>query len=266
MEPSEGVKFIVRRAFRAGRVVRGDVRTAMGVGDAQASRLLSEAAASVAGLRREPRWVCLEPWAQPPRWASAMQLMEALERSDSSFREIGLHERELPVNYVHWTARAPRAQDCMQALVQGIVHGRRFVIHYAGLRLGEAGRWRRVYPLGLERMGDQWRLIAHDLEHAEFAIRTFVLARIGDAVVDPAKLPKKFTPATAHDQVVRYQVTLDDRYTKDQRQAFEHELGISDDVIHLPLRSEFEFMRRFGDVPASSDAVWPPVTRLKRLE
>ena len=57
---------------------------------------------------------------------------------------------------------------------------------------------------------------------------------------------------------------LDGRYTKDQRRALEHELRVEDGVIRLPRRAEFEFLRRFGDVAASADAVWPPIKRLTR--
>ncbi len=46
--------------------------------------------------------------------------------------------------------------------------------------------------------------------------------------------------------------------------ALLHELQVEDGVIRLPRRAEFEFLRRFGEVAASADAVWPPIKQLER--
>ena len=54
------------------------------------------------------------------------------------------------------------------------------------------------------------------------------------------------------------------RVGQDQRRALQHELQVEDGVIRLPRRAEFEFRRRFGEVAASADAVWPPIEQLER--
>ena len=107
-------------------------------------------------------------------------------------------------------------------------------------------------------------MIAQDLEHAEFAVRTFVLARIEDAAEMRDRLPKKFTSAAASGAMLKFAPVLDGRYTQDQRRALQHELQLEDGVIRLPRRAKFEFLRRFGEVAASVDAVWPPIKQLER--
>lgn len=185
--------------------------------------------------------------------------MASLDRGTHDFATTGLRADELPVHYVRWAAIAPRSNEVMELLVRAIVKTRACCVSYCGLRLGEQARWRRIVPLALERMADQWRVVAHDLERADFALRTFVLARIADAVEDLDPLPKGFTPAGSVDFERSVKVTLDGRYTPDQRRALEHELGICDEHLSLPARTAFEYGRRFSVVSASADAVWPPI-------
>ena len=261
---SEATMFVARRAFRFGRVERADVREAFDLRDAPASGVLTLAAQQVQELERLPRWVAPKPWAHAPTWANAKALMESLDQGHDDFKTTGLRAHELPVHRVQWSAITPKSTEALNVVLQAIVHSQSCAIQYVGLKLGETARWRRVFPLGLERMGDQWRVIAHDLEHAEFAVRTFVLARIEDAAEIRDKLPKKFTPAAASDATLKFTPVMDGRYTPDQRRALLHELQVEDGVIRLPRRAEFEFLRRFGEVAASADAVWPPVKQLAR--
>ena len=260
---SDATKFVARRAFRFGKVDRADVREAFDLRDAPASGVLTLAAQQVKELERLPRWVAPKPWSYAPAWANAKELMEAIDRGHDDFKTTGLRAHELPVNRVQWSAAVPKSTEALNVVLQAIVHSRACAIQYVGVKLGETARWRRIFPLGLERMGDQWRVYAHDLEHAEFAVRTFVLARIEDAAELREKLPKKFTPAAASDAMLKFAPVLDGRYTQDQRRALLHELRVEDGVIRLPRRAEFEFLRRFGEVAASADAVWPPIKLLE---
>ena len=258
---SETTKFVTRRAFRFGKVERADVREAFDMRDAPASGVLTLAAQQVKELERLPRWVAPKPWSYPPAWANAKELMESIDRGHDDFKTTGLRATELPVTRVQWSATAPKSTEALHVVLQAIVQSRPCAIQYVGVKLGEVARWRRIYPLGLERMGDQWRVYAHDLEHAEFAVRTFVLARIEDAAEMREKLPKKFTPGAASDAMLKFAPVLDGRYTQDQRRALLHELRIEDGVVRLPRRAEFEFLRRFGEVATSADAVWPPIAQ-----
>lgn len=259
---STQVRFVVRRAFRIGRVTRGDVSEAFELKAVRASAVLSHAAAGDYGLRRQPRWIDVQPWAHPPAWANALELMASLDRGEHAFAVTGLRAEELPVHYVHWTAIAPRSAEAMELLVQSIVKTVPCRIRYCGLRRAEQARWRRIVPLGLERMADQWRVIAHDLEDAAFALRTFVLARISDACEDRDPLPKRFTPANSMDVIDTVRVALDGRLTPDQRASLEHELKIRDGRIQLPRRTVFEYRRRFSAAATSADALWPPIKSL----
>ena len=198
------------------------------------------AAKEVKELERLPRWVAPKPW------ANAKDLMESIDRGRDDFKTNGLRTHELPVHRVQWSATAPKSTEALNVVLQAIVHSQACAIQYVGVTLGETARWRRVFPLGLERMGDQWRVIAHDREHAEFAVGTFVLARIEDAAEIRDKLPKKFTPAAASDATLMFAPVLDGRYTQDRCRALLHELQVEDGVIRLLRRAEFEFLRRFG--------------------
>ena len=263
---SETTMFVARRAFRFGRVDRADVREAFDLRDAPASGVLTLAAKQVKELERLPRWVAPKPWAHAPAWANAKELMGSIDRGQDDFKTTGLRAHELPVHRVQWSATVPKSTEALNVMLQAIVHSRACAIQYVGMKLGETARWRRVFPLGLERMGDQWRVIAQDLDKEKdgFPVRTFVLARIEDAAEIRDKLPKKFTPAAASDATLKFTPVLDGRYTPDQRRALLHELQVEDGVIHLPWRAEFEFLRRFGEVAASADAVWPPIKQLER--
>jgi len=54
-------------------------------------------------------------------------------------------------------------------------------------------------------------VIAQDLEHAEFAVRTFVLARIEDAAEMRDRAAQKITPAAASGAMLKFAPVLDGR-------------------------------------------------------
>lgn len=252
-------QFVVRRAFRFGRVDRADVREGLGLAEAQASRLLTAVAQQRDDLKRLPRWVEPKPWLPPPKWASAVDLMRQLDGGETAFHQTGLRADELPVVRVRWTALTPEPHEALDVLMHAIVQAKQCAIAYVSLKVGEKMRWREIAPLGLEQMGDQWRVIAHVFDEAKFPVRTFVLARIRDAQLIEKRAPKGLTLAAAHDGRVSLTVVLDGRFSQEQRDAMEYELGIKKGQIELPRRSLFEFGRRFGHTEVSPDAVWPPI-------
>ena len=59
--------------------------------------------------------------------------------------------------------------DLNLQIVTGLIRYQPIELLYVGLRNNEHARWRRILPVTLEKMGDQWRLIAQDLDDAAAA-------------------------------------------------------------------------------------------------
>ncbi len=264
--PDEVELFVLRRAVRYGLVTRRDVLEAFGrMGTTKATLAMDYAAAHwPAALERTGKAVRLRENPEIPPEARETQLVECLENGWLEFRHTGLREQELPAERVRWTAAAPQKPGVVTEVVTAIVRQRPVRILYVGLRRGETARWRLVYPAGLERMGDQWRLLAQDLEAPDYPMRTFVLPRIFDARCSDAKLPKDIIRQSGENHVEPVPVRFNPDLTDDQRAALAHELGIRNDAVALPRRGVFEYFRRFSDEPVNPDAVWPPIFRVKK--
>ncbi len=192
-----------------------------------------------------------------PSWASCRHLLDEIANGNVA-AITGIEDHELPVFIPNWTNNLPSEADALGVIVRATAAGQALQIRYVGLRAGEHARWRQVYPVGLERMGDQWRLIATDLEHEDLALRTFVLARIVEAKhSDRARLPHRFKRVGIDDMRVTLDVVPNPGLTPDQLGALNNELRIIGGQIALHQRSVFEFLRRFGSQALSRDAVWP---------
>ncbi len=259
--PDEVCFFILRRAVRFGLATRRDVIDAFGkIGTTKASLAMDNAATHwPATLERTGKAV--RPRADPPipPQASESQLMACLEQGLLTLRDTGFRQSELPVSIVQWTQNAPQKPGVLLTITQTIVHQQGLRIFYVGLRRDEPARWRWLLPTGLERIGDQWRLIAQDLEDIGYPIKVFVLPRIADAEIAWQKLPKDLIRLAADDRVVELPVRLNSELGDEQVTVLSHELGIQDGKVKLPKRGIFEFLRRFSDQPANANAVWPPL-------
>ena len=94
--------------------------------------------------------------------ADEADLMDALDHGRTGFAQTGLRYAELPVNFSSWSSSLPTGPGALTTIVQACSRKRTAFIRYVGLKAGDVARFRRVYPIALERMGDQWRLVAHD--------------------------------------------------------------------------------------------------------
>ena len=264
-EADEKLFFVGRMAFRspARAVVRAEVIEAFGISKTAASTLLNAAVGSSGGqLQRDGNKVIAPAWAKPPHWADEADLMDSLDHGRISFAQTGLRYAELPVNFSTWSSSLPSGPGALTVIVQAFTGKRAAYVRYVGLKAGDVARFRRVYPIALERMGDQWRLVAHDLEVDEFPLRTFVLSRITEASADVGKLPRAFIPSSPVDFKQAVAIDWDLRLNHDQKQALRSELGIdSKGVAHLNSRDVHEFLVRFGGRSVGADIVWPPMRK-----
>lgn len=255
--------FVLKRAVRFGNVTRTDVIEAFDddFRATTASNLMSEAARQWPDtLERRTHEICLRSGANIPAEAAEDDLMKSLDYGQTEFRTLGLRvPDELDVIFVKWTRSLPQSAGVFSLIVASLVKYQPIELRYVGLRLGEAARWRRILPVTLEKMGDQWRLVGQDLddENHDYPIRVFVLARILDARVTEPKLPKDIIRQNYSDAVERLRVKLNPAFTEDQQAAIQHELMVYENQITVAKRSVFELLRRFSEVPVSEHAVWP---------
>jgi hypothetical protein len=268
----EGLFFVLRRAVRFGKVVRSDVIEAFD-GDfraTKASALMSEAAGCwPETLERRSHEIALRPNPKIPPEASEEDLMKSLDYGQTEFRRIGLRvPDELGVVVVKWTRALPRQPGAFSVIVTGLIRYQPIELLYVGLRKNEQARWRRVLPITLEKMGDQWRLIAQDLDDpgAAYPVKVFVLPRILDARAADRKLPDNIIRQDYSDECARIPIRLHRSLTPDQQAAVRHELMVQNNQITVARRSVFELLRRFSDLPARADAIWPLIYRLDEEE
>jgi len=271
---TEEARFVWRRAFRKGRVRRADVMQAFGVADTTATNVLKEAVASSSGwLIRKPKWVepCVELAETPPHWASAADLLDALDAGEIGFWRTGLDgdQEELSVQYTSWTRRRPLCPRALDSVVMALVGQRLCEIEYVGLRHGERARWRRVLPHAFERVGDEWRLVAEDIDAVEKKARSYVLAQIVGARAlslqeTRQRLGRDHWSPAPWDSKVDVPLSFSDRLTDDQKRVLRHKLRIlrDQDKVRLPSRSVGEFFMRFAcRSPDEADLVWPFLDR-----
>lgn len=262
-----GMLFVLKRAVRCGKVLRSDLIEAFDgdFGETKASALMSEAAGRwPETLERRSHEIV--PCANPkiPAKASEEDLMKALDYGQTDYWQIGLKvPDELNVLVVKWTRSLPRQPGAFSVIVSGLIRYQPIELLYVGLRRNEQARWRRVAPLTLEKMGDQWRLIAQDWDDAEkgYPIKVFVLPRILGARPADSTLPPNIIRQGDNDHTVRIPVRLHPDLTPDQQAAICHELMVQDQQITIAQRSQFELLRRFSDIPPRADAVWPLIYR-----
>lgn len=255
-------EFVCRRVFRGpeGLLRRSDLMEAFGVSSSKATRIVAaEIEAHGALLVRDGYLVRRRLGAQAPAFASMRDLMDKLDAGLFSFMYTGLRPEELPVNSWQWCENMPQSEEAMELIVQACVQQRSVLINYVGMRRGETGTWRRIAPLCLEQMGDQWRVTAQDLEKPDAPVRTYVLARIIEAKLDIAPLPRKFIRASPDDSVALQKVEFSLKLSDVQRKTIERELNVKSGQVTLPRRCVHEFMIRFADGARSDDIAWPPL-------
>lgn len=258
----EPVLYIVKRACRLGSARRQDIARYFKASQATYTRWIVLALDQVPCLDREGRGAGARlKLVRPesiPAWAGYEALLMEMENGNRA-TQTGIEDDELPVFIPRWTRNVPVDPRALGKIISAIHQERGLHIRYVSLGRGEEGQWRCVYPIGLERMGDQWRLVALDLEKNGHPLRIFVLARILGVDDKPCPLPKGFSKPGIHDADITIRALLNSALTPDQAIALSNELRVQEGLITLNRRTLFEFCRRFGAQGLSDKAVWPPL-------
>ena len=251
--------FILRRAFRADKVVRNDIMIAFAgsIKEARASQLLSEAVTRHPDLLvRKGNAVVRHPHAPTPSLANEEDLMSQVFDGQTDLEQTGLYDRELPIQRVAWVNNRPQQKGVFSEIVQAIRQKKCLQIEYTSLKRNNQGQTRVLQPVGLQQMADQWRLIAYDILKPDPFQQAFVLARIRFAKMLEQKAKSKLK-GYSFESIVKVPIELNQRLTPAQKETLEHELSIRDNRITLPEGQLFEYLRRFSETPVSEDAVWP---------
>lgn len=173
---------------------------------------------------------------------------------------------ELPINIHNFSSISAGNGVLTQVVkclsMQILDHRSSLKINYVSMSKLEHAKWRLIVPLGIERVLEQWRVVAHDIESDGFKIKTYVLSRIIDYRVAVEPLPKKFTKRDFLFAKKMFEIELNNDLTKDQKQVIERELKIENNQIQIDDRIKFEYLRRFGSAEVSANAVWPIVTKI----
>ena len=270
-ELSPASVFFARRACRTGSARRRDFiecfpahESPFRASQTTYTRWIDDAMHAAACLvRRGERGpgvsVVLSPGENIPRWAGFDSLLREIE-SGNDPAITGLSESELPVHIARWTNNDPLDPNALRAITLAIAGACALTIRYVSYRIGDEGRDRFVLPYGLERMGDQWRLLALDLEKPGYPMRVFTLARIVRAAVESiVPAPKGATQPGVHSPAYAPKGRFDRRLNNVQREVLAHELGMVNGRLNIEARSRFEFLVRFAAQKPSPDVVWPPL-------
>ena len=254
--------YLVRRTCRLGAARRQDMAQHFEASQASYTRWIAAALDAAPCLDRDGRGggarLVLLKESGVPEWAGFESLLEEIENGNAPART-GIEDHELPVFIPRWTRNTPVDHRALGKIILAIHREQGLHLRYVSLNRGEEGQWRCVYPIGLERMGDQWRLVALDMEKKGCPLRIFVLARILGVNDHPCALPKGFSKPGIHDADITIRAMLNPLFTPDQAIAISNELRIQDGTITLNRRTLFEFCRRFGAQRLSDKAVWPPL-------
>ena len=263
-------KFIVKRAFRFGSTTPKDVQ--------EAFPLVSRTTCwkySIDALELEPsllskkgKKIVPADGAKAPDYASSSNLLSYFNAGITSFSLTGLREEEFPAFNGDYLSPLYPSEDVLDLVFDAIINRRAIRILYAGLWRGEEARYRTIVPIGIEKRGQQIRLLAQDVKtminRSGDSFRVFVLARLLD--VKPLPRDRTFKESelqTIADMDVKVRCEINDEMTKDQKIALRNEFGIEDETVSVPKRSVMEFLIQNSDAKPNENAVWPPLQILE---
>lgn len=268
-------EYAIRRLVRRGCLAMSDIVRAVGCSKVAAIAVMKDLESRYPDVivRNGPRLFVTSP---PQSWLDVVtdeQLMEAIRNGGDEI-ETGLITKassgkkvELPIKIHTWSSGEPPAGVMTQiakCLMQRdpLDHRSSMEIKYVSMKRGESAKWRRIVPIGLERVLDQWRLIAQDMASPNHPVKTYVLTRIMESRPSVEPLPPKFKLKLFGNIQFMSDITLNRELTTDQENVIRKELSINKETgqVQLETRTGFEFLRRFGSIPPSDDAVWPIVT------
>ena len=263
-------RFIIKRAFRIGSVSSHDLRKAFRFNSLKATRFLAATLKVFPDiLERRGKAVYPKHGVPAPAYASEETILSDLNCGRDDPAETGFFPEEIPVEYISWTDSAPPEKGILTKIIRAIHQGSLLKIVYIGMKKGDVPNEKRVIPLALEKMNDQWRLLAQEIvtvteqrrKRHEGILKTFVLSRILKAEWDLGRRPKGFVQVGHWDDIQELPVSLNPSLNDQQKEVILRELKISDNKVRIPSRSKFEFERRFMDAPANPEAAWPPLKK-----
>ena len=258
-------EFVLKRAIRYGYVKRHDVLEAFSAditSEALATNTLNKAVKRYdlflvrKGNRIEP-----SPSGMTPSFINDETLLSELERG-ATFKETGLRESELPIVTVQWRRNLPVQDGTLTEITRAIALCNTINIHYVGLKEGDSGSVRPVFPIGIERYSDQWRLIAHDLSDGNFPVKAFLLSRIIKISHTKRRKPSRVGSLHPSQLPSPLKVRINSRVTQAQRMVIENQLNIQSGVIRIPQRLKHEFLIEFCGADVSDNIVWPLIDEL----
>ncbi len=261
-------EFILKRCFRFGVVKRFDLEEAFS-DEVKSTSVLTSALNNAVYenseyIMRQGKKIIPKPSVDAPAHINDDELLESLSNG-ALFKDTGLRSRELPINIVVNTNSLPVQQGALTRITSAIAHEKVISIHYVGLRLGDKGKLRDVYPLGLEKKSDQWRLVAHDLSDPLRLIKSFLLSRIISVERQfknkpyrsrkPEVLPVGSISMKEAPQKLKVQ--LNPEFTEEQKIVIRNQIRVKDGHIYLPKRYIFEFKIDYAKSPGTESIVWP---------
>ncbi|MCG8614451.1 MAG: WYL domain-containing protein [Pseudomonadales bacterium] len=258
----------MKRSFRYGEVQRSDLKEAFPEKPNSDPYLTSVIKAALSRfddrLQKEGQKVRPIPGTAPPSFINDEDLIDSLERG-GSFAETGFRESELPLSFVKTTNSLPNKPGLLTVITRYIAHQETLQIIYTGIKMGAIPQKRHLYPLGLERKSDQWRLVAIDLDEKEQPTKVFLLSRILDAGPSNKRKPRNRVIEAPSKAPRCYQVELNPKLNEHQRQVVKNQFAMQGDTIRLPQRYLFEFKIDHCSEPVPSEAVWPLLTIKKEI-
>lgn len=263
--------FILRRAWRIGKVTRADVARAFGTerSPATTARLMEAAVRAWPAhiYWRKKRGILPMHGAQCPPEASASRVLDLLARGAPA-RETGIFEDDGVLMLRHEPLSSNgMTESATGHVLDAVLKDEPVEILYVGLRRGESARWRRIWPSAIEHTGLYWRILAQDLDAKDFRIKTFVLSRVLDAKpMRSDNIPKGFRRLTTVRQNLRLRVHFNEALTSDQQVVLRHGFGIGHDgIMSWPEHSLYDLKRVWSDAPPQEGIVWPIFTRIDKV-
>lgn len=279
--------FAIRRLVRTGSVSRADITTVIACSTVIASKAMQQVAEfSSDVIKKGQKLQFKDPYfvSRPNNKhifmeiASDKQLNQAIKNGGEPCHT-GLYSHELPVKIKTWSSGDSISNGLLTAIAACTLHinqyGRKIdhrasmSILYVSMQKGATNKWRNIVPLGLERILDQWRLIAQDLDSKDYPIKTYVLARISEHRLLTNPLPPNFYQylKVLNDLNELVNIELNPELTLDQERAFKNELHIHENgTLEVPQRSKIDFLRRFSDMPTSESTLWPIIIKTTAIQ
>lgn len=252
--------FILKRAFRHGEVLRGDIVKAFGISTATATRAMVHAEKTFTDrLVRSGKALKPLPMTSPPAIAGEESLLADLDAKSAEPWRTGLFPDELPVTYVSWTNGMPYKPGVFLEIVKAISAQLFLKIVYVGLKKGHGPEEKEIAPIALEKMNNQWRLVGQDLNIKGCPIRIYVLPRILEATKYRGRKPSGCVLQNEADGLVEIPVKLNPELTEWQQKVIARELGVTDGKVFVKSRSQYEFKRTYMGLDAEKEYVWPPL-------